>query len=138
MTRILIIYALLLTTNIIKCQTSLRKLIFTSTEINEWRIYYDRGNVIDSLNFNKPIFAVQGGGAELKKLGIDTLLNKMFYALKQSKIEKRTTLTTNFGDTNPFNYKGKPEHLSIVWKTKGDINYYRILVTLKESPNISE
>ena len=138
MTRILVIFAFLLITNIIKCQTSLRKLLFTSTEINEWRIYYERGSVIDSLNLNKPIFAVQGEGAELKKLGIDTLLNKMFYALKQSKIEKRTTITSNFGDTNPFNYKGKPEHISIWWKTKGDMNYYRILVTLKESSNIPE
>ena len=138
MTKTLIICVFILTTNIIICQTPLWKLKFTSAEICDWRIYYDRGNVVDSLNLNKPLFAVQGDSAKLKKLGIDTLLNEMFSALRQAKIKKRTTITSDPFDSNPFNYKGNPEHVSIWWKTKGDNNYYRILVTLKESPNISE
>lgn len=138
MTRNLIICVILLTTNIIKCQTPLWKLKFTTTNIYNWRIYYDRGGIIDTLNLNKPIFAVQGDSAKLKKLGIDTLLNEMFSTLRQAKIKKRTTITSNLGDKNAFNYKGNPEHISIWWETKGDPNYYRILVTLKESPNIPE
>ena len=138
MTRTLIICIFLLTANIIKCQTPLWKLKFTTTNIYNWRIYYDRGGIIDTLNLNKPIFAVQGDSAKLKKLGIDTLLNEMFSALRQVKIKKRTTIANNLGDGNPFNYKGKPEHISIWWQSKGDGNYYRILVTLTESPNIPE
>lgn len=138
MTRILIICILLLTTNIVKCQTPLWKLKFTSNDIYEWRIYYDRGNVIDTVNQNKSIFAIQGDSAKLKVTGVDTLLNEMFNTLRHSKIKKRTTITSGLFDSNPFNYKGKPEHISIWWKTKADINYYRILVTLTESPNIPE
>lgn len=138
MTRTLIVCIFLLTANIIKCQTPLWKLRFTTTDIYKWRIYYERGNVVDTLNFNKPIFAIEGDSAKLKVTGVDTLLNEMFNILRHSKIKKRTTITSGLFDKNPFNYKGNPEHISIWWNSKGDFNYYRILVTLKESPNIPE
>lgn len=138
MTRILLIFIFLLATSAIKGQTPLWKLKFKSNEIYEWHIYYDRGNLVDSTNPNKSVFAIAGDSAKLKALGVDTLLNKMFDALRSAKIKKRTTVESFIGDPNPFNYQGKPEHISIWWKTGDDINYYRILVTLKESPNIRE
>ena len=138
MTRLLLVCIFLFTANIIKCKSSLRKLDFKNAGIYKWRIYYERGGVIDSVNINKPIFAVEGDSAKLKATGVDTLLNEMFNVLRNSKIKKRTTIASGIFDSNPFNYKGKPENISIWWKSKGDFNYYRILVTLKECPNIPE
>jgi len=138
MTRHLFIVIFLVASAISKGQTPLWKLKFSTTDIYKWRIYYERGNTIDTLNVNKPIFAIEGDSAKLKATGVDTLLNEMFNVLRHSKIKKRTTIASGLFDKNPFNYKGNPEHISIWWQSKRDFNYYRILVTLKESPSIPE
>jgi hypothetical protein len=101
-------------------------LYFDTKGLSFARIYYQLGNVKDS-SISRKIFAIEGqDDIELRMLGIDTMMDKMFANLKTAPVDfkKHQMLCIGIPETS--------ELISITWQYSNDRNLYRFDMVLRD------